>query len=148
MRETGGRVCANKDCKAPIVRISGCFKVMCARCHKCMCFKCPADAMVAYDSANETYEHLNAVHGGYFWNWVDYLLWVLLLICLIFRNILIIYLIYRQISYILSNILLLIFQNYQTFSVSNKNLISQTFLIQYAKIHEYKTSEKQIIYNF
>ena len=58
MSNIGGRVCANKACKAPIERISGCFKVQCSRCKKCMCFKCPANSMVAYDTPEQTYNHL------------------------------------------------------------------------------------------
>ena len=66
MNQIGGRVCANKSCKAPIVRIDGCFKVQCTRCKKCMCFKCPEQAMEAYNTPTEAYEHLDKKHGGCF----------------------------------------------------------------------------------
>lgn len=66
MSSIGGRVCANKARKAPIERISGCFKVQCSRCKKRMCFKCPANSMIAYDTPEQTYNHLNKIHGGCF----------------------------------------------------------------------------------
>lgn len=58
MMQSGGRICANKKCRSPIVRVDGCFKVQCTRCMKCMCFKCPEKSMVAYDTPQETYAHL------------------------------------------------------------------------------------------
>lgn len=66
LQNVGGRVCANKSCKAPIERISGCFKVQCSRCQKCMCFKCPANQMYPYNTPEETYDHMNKQHGGCF----------------------------------------------------------------------------------
>ena len=50
MLKSGGRKCANKKCKAPIIRISGCYKVQCAKCKACMCFKCPPQSMVPYQT--------------------------------------------------------------------------------------------------
>jgi hypothetical protein len=66
LQQVGGRTCANRSCKASLVRISGCYKVQCGRCKKCMCFKCPPQSMVAYDTAEEAYAHLDKKHGGYF----------------------------------------------------------------------------------
>ena len=67
MGQIGGRICANKSCRAPIVRIDGCFKVQCSRCKKSMCFKCSQQEMVAYDTCQQAYEHLDKKHGGCFW---------------------------------------------------------------------------------
>jgi hypothetical protein len=66
MEENGVRICPNKDCRMPIVRVDGCFKVLCRRCNTSMCFKCPADKMIAYSNPNECYKHLDVEHGGYF----------------------------------------------------------------------------------
>lgn len=65
MEENDVRICPNTNCKMPIVRTDGCFRVTCSRCNKSMCFKCPADKMIAYDDYNECYKHLNDAHGGY-----------------------------------------------------------------------------------
>ena len=66
MMNNGGRKCANKKCKAPIIRISGCYKVQCAKCKACMCFKCPPNGMFPFKTPSETYEHMDKAHGGCF----------------------------------------------------------------------------------
>lgn len=59
MKDNGVRTCPNKLCKIPVDRIDGCYRVTCSRCNKSMCFKCPADKMIAYDDYNLCYAHLN-----------------------------------------------------------------------------------------
>jgi len=46
----GVRRCANPKCKVLVEKISGCNKVQCTRCSKCMCFKCPPEDMIPYDT--------------------------------------------------------------------------------------------------
>ena len=65
MMEHGG----NPACRMPVVKIDGCDRVTCSRCDISMCFKCPPDKMTPYEDAQDCYDHLDEVHGGYFW-WV------------------------------------------------------------------------------
>jgi hypothetical protein len=67
MAENNIRKCPNTTCGMPVFKFDGCNKVQCTRCTKCMCFKCPPDQMIAYETPNDAYEHLNKVHGGYWW---------------------------------------------------------------------------------
>ncbi len=69
MIENGVRQCPNVDCKMPVVKIDGCNKVLCTRCNKSMCFKCTPEQMIAYNTTSEAYDHLNQVHGGYYWSY-------------------------------------------------------------------------------
>lgn len=65
MVENGIRKCPNANCGMPVVKVDGCNKVLCTRCGKSMCFKCPPELMIAYNTPQEAYDHLNAKHGGY-----------------------------------------------------------------------------------
>jgi hypothetical protein len=65
MAENGARFCPNPSCKMPVIKISGCNKVLCTRCNKSMCFKCPPEDMIPYDDPSACYAHLDEVHGGY-----------------------------------------------------------------------------------
>jgi hypothetical protein len=66
MKNFNVRKCANPKCRVLAERYTGCFKVQCTRCSTCMCFKCPANEMIPYPTAEECYRHLTEVHGGYF----------------------------------------------------------------------------------
>ena len=66
MRENGVRRCPNENCKMPVFRIDGCYRVTCTRCNTSMCFKCDPDKMEAFPDYNKCYAHLQKVHGGYF----------------------------------------------------------------------------------
>lgn len=44
------RRCANKKCNVPVVRNGGCYRILCSRCGKSMCFKCDPDKMIPYDT--------------------------------------------------------------------------------------------------
>ena len=65
IEENDVRVCPNVRCKMLMQKISGCNKVLCCRCMKSVCWKCPKEKMLYYNTPRECYEHLNAVHGGY-----------------------------------------------------------------------------------
>ena len=65
MAENNIRKCPNASCGMPVFKFDGCNKVQCTRCTKCMCFKCPPEQMIAYETPNDAYEHLNQKHGGY-----------------------------------------------------------------------------------
>jgi hypothetical protein len=51
-------------CKIPVFKYDGCNRVTC-RCGGSFCWKCPPEKRIAYNTANECYSHLAAVHGGY-----------------------------------------------------------------------------------
>lgn len=64
MEQNDIRICPNPNCKLPIQKNGGCNRVTCSKCGKSMCWK--NKCMLLFNTANECYAHLNAVHGGYF----------------------------------------------------------------------------------
>eukprot|EP01016_Furgasonia_blochmanni_P015784 TRINITY_DN18792_c0_g1_i1.p1 TRINITY_DN18792_c0_g1~~TRINITY_DN18792_c0_g1_i1.p1 ORF type:complete len:114 (+),score=20.04 TRINITY_DN18792_c0_g1_i1:64-405(+) len=57
----GVRKCPNHKCKANLMKVDGCNKVLCSLCKHAVCWKC----MEYFATPTDCYNHLNKVHGGY-----------------------------------------------------------------------------------